>query len=520
MSNKESKNLKITYIQPKQLFSETVFNNVIDDIDTKVVGVSHLIRGAHFEIWKPNTKYQKDDIVRTRYVKSNQYLLCMGSGISDADEKNEPTINVLDTDFTDGTVNWRVKSFGSANSSTEINVWRGGVEYVRGAVVIYNHKLYRCNIKNKGNKFDDVATNWQEITASNNIWMPSMYYDVGDTAIYDTMLYICRTANSDATFTPSNWALVNEYYTIPQYEDNIEYKIGQLVFHDNKILKANQLVNDTAFDSTHWDIVYDSYILPWSANYQYYQNNICIYNNKLYRCINANKDAIFTPSNWIRLSSGEIEDFKANHNYDENDVFKINNQLYSVKTKFTTTNSDISNYIANVEPLIADISKWASNTYYYQGMIVEYQYNLYKCETAHKSSTLFVDEDKSTNTVYWKPLGKLNTQLEYYDSTKTYNINDCVLQKEDYCASKWVSGTTYKVDDIVVYNEIIYKCITANSDTAFTESNWEEINTEKTILYRCLKSTANAPSISSTEWEEIDCYIELASDKDIEDLFT
>ena len=157
MSNKESKNLKITYIQPEQLFSETVFNDVIDDIDTKVVGVSHLIKGAHFEIWKPNTKYQKDDIVRTRYVKSNQYLLCMGSGISDADEKNEPTINVLDTDFTDGTVNWRVKSFGSTNSSTEIKVWRGGIEYVRGAVVIYNHKLYRCNIKNKGNKFDDVS---------------------------------------------------------------------------------------------------------------------------------------------------------------------------------------------------------------------------------------------------------------------------------------------------------------------------------------------------------------------------
>ena len=400
-----------------------------------------------------------------------------------------------------------------------IEAWTSNTDYYVNEVVIYNHKLYRCNIKNKGNKFDDVATNWQEITASNNIWMPSMYYDVGDTAIYDTMLYICRTANSDATFTPSNWVLVNEYYTIPQYEDNTEYKIGQLVFHDNKILKANQAVNDTAFDSTHWDIVYDSYILPWSANYQYYQNNICIYNNKLYRCINANKDATFTPSNWIRLSSGEIEDFKANHNYDENDVFKINNQLYSVKTKFTTTNSDISNYVANVEPLIADISKWASNTYYYQGMIVEYQYNLYKCETAHKSSTLFVDEDKSINTVYWKPLGKLNTQLEYYDSTKTYNINDCVLQKEDYGASKWVSGTTYKVDDTVVYNEIIYKCKTANSDTAFTDSNWEEINTEKTILYRCLKSTANAPSISSTEWEEIDCYIELASDKDIEDLF-
>lgn len=318
-----------------------------------------------------------------------------------------------------------------------------------------------------------------------------------------------------------------------------EYNIGDVVTCKGITLKCAQAgttntadianldsvkVGDYITDGTLTWLVIDpsgaSGISNWQANKPYAVNDVVIYNNKIYECINANKDATFTPSNWIRLSSGEIEDFKANHNYDENDVFKINNQLYSVKTKFTTTNADISNYIANVEPIIADISKWTSNTYYYQGMIVEYQYNLYKCETAHKSSTLFVDEDKSTNTVYWKPLGMLNTQLESYDSTKTYNINDCVLQKEDYGASKWVSGTTYKVDDIVVYNEIIYKCKTANSNTTFTESNWEEINTEKTILYRCLKSTANAPSISSTEWEEIDCYIELASDKDIEDLFT
>ena len=514
----ETNNLKIKLIQPTDYFADESFNAVINDIDSKVLGIAHEKSVGHWSTWEKSKSYNVDDVVRVTNSKSNQYYSCVKAGISDV---TEPTSNVTGDTVTDGTVSWIVCSIGGSSGTSSISNWLSNNFYTRGQLVFYNNKLYRNKINHTSlSTFALDSSEWQEITASNNIWMPSMYYDVGDTVIYDTMLYICRTANSDATFTPSNWALVNEYYTIPQYEDNTEYKIGQLVFHDNKILKANQAVKDTAFDSTHWDIVYDSYILPWSANYQYYQNNICIYNNKLYRCINSNKDATFTPSNWIRLSSGEIEDFKANHNYDENDVFKINNQLYSVKTKFTTTNADISNYIANVEPLIADISKWASNTYYYQGMIVEYQYNLYKCETAHKSSTLFVDEDKTTNTVYWKPLGKLNTQLEYYDSTKTYNINDCVLQKEDYGASKWMSGTAYKVDDIVVYNEIIYKCKTANSDTAFTESNWEEINTEKTVLYRCLKSTANAPSISSTEWEEIDCYIELASDKDIEDLFT
>lgn len=37
----------------------------------------------------------------------------------------------------------------------------------------------------------------------------------------------------------------------------------------------------------------------------------------------------------------------------------------------------------------------------------------------------------------------------------------------------WVSGTTYAVGDMMVYNNILYKCTIANSDTEFTASNWE-----------------------------------------------
>ena len=38
--------------------------------------------------------------------------------------------------------------------------------------------------------------------------------------------------------------------------------------------------------------------------------------------------------------------------------------------------------------------------------------------------------------------------------------------------SQWESGKTYKVDSIVVYSDIIYKCKNENSDTIFNENNW------------------------------------------------
>lgn len=360
----ETNNLKIKLIQPTDYFADESFNAVINDIDSKVLGIAHEKSVGHWSTWEKSKSYNVDDVVRVTNSKSNQYYSCIKAGISDV---TEPTSNVTGDTVTDGTVSWIVCSIGGSSGTSSISNWLSNNFYTRGQLVFYNNKLYRNKINHTSlSTFALDSSEWQEITASNNIWMPSMYYDVGDTAIYDTMLYICRTANSDATFTPSNWALVNEYYTIPQYEDNTEYKIGQLVFHDNKILKANQLVNDTAFDSTHWDIVYDSYILPWSANYQYYQNNICIYNNKLYKCNKAHTSTTDFGADkliyWNSLNDNPIiNDWASGTTYEVGSMVIISN--------------------AN------NISEWTTNTSYNANDEVIYNGYIYMCKTANTDAT-------------------------------------------------------------------------------------------------------------------------------------
>jgi hypothetical protein len=42
-------------------------------------------------------------------------------------------------------------------------------------------------------------------------------------------------------------------------------------------------------------------------------------------------------------------------------------------------------------------------------------------------------------------------------------------------ASSWVASTSYALDDIVIQDNKLYKCITANSDAEFTDSKWEHI---------------------------------------------
>ena len=360
----ETNNLKIKLIQPTDYFADESFNAVINDIDSKVLGIAHEKSVGHWSTWEKSKSYNVDDVVRVTNSKSNQYYSCIKAGISDV---TEPTSNVTGDTVTDGTVSWIVCSIGGSSGTSSISNWLSNNFYTRGQLVFYNNKLYRNKINHISlSTFALDSNEWQEITASNNIWMPSMYYDVGDTAIYDTMLYICRTANSDATFTPSNWALVNEYYTIPQYEDNIEYRIGQLVFHDNKILKANQAVKDTAFNSTHWDIVYDSYILPWSSNYQYYKNNICIYNNKIYKCNKAHTSTTDFGADkliyWNSLNDNPIiNDWASGTTYEVGSMVIISN--------------------AN------NISEWTTNTSYNTNDEVIYNGYIYMCKTANTDAT-------------------------------------------------------------------------------------------------------------------------------------
>ena len=46
---------------------------------------------------------------------------------------------------------------------------------------------------------------------------------------------------------------------------------------------------------------------------------------------------------------------------------------------------------------------------------------------------------------------------------------------DDYEAVNWVSGTSYAVGKVVIYDSVYYACKTANSDTEFTPSKWQAI---------------------------------------------
>ena len=71
-----------------------------------------------------------------------------------------------------------------------------------------------------------------------------------------------------------------------------------------------------------------------------------------------------------------------------------------------------------------------------------------------------------------------------WDPNATYNIRDRVVI--DYAA--WVSGTSYSINDCIIYNGIGYICIYANSDASFTPSYWSSLGAQYAIYYASFPS--------------------------------
>ena len=113
--------LNLKLIDEKEYFADEAFNNVINDADNKLVGVSHLSSAQHWDEWKPSKAYSSGDIVRYKSLLGGQYVKCVVAGISGS---SEPTNNVTGSNVKDGTVEWSVLSLADLFfDSTKIDIW-------------------------------------------------------------------------------------------------------------------------------------------------------------------------------------------------------------------------------------------------------------------------------------------------------------------------------------------------------------------------------------------------------------
>lgn len=493
----ETDKLKIKLIQPTDMFADDAFNNVIKDLDNKVVGIAHLTSGAHWEVWAKDTKYAKGDVVRTTTCKSNQYFQCIVGGTSGKDEpKNQGT----GAQITDNTVTWIINEIGSSGGNSGASVFIGEKYYTRSQLVIYNGVLYR-SIKDHiaEQTFQLDIANWQKLYSNIREWADSTFYFSNEIVINDNKLYKCKQDHVSAgTFISdiNAWESLSSN-GIETFKPSTYYNNGAIVVEGNRLYRctlAHTSTTDLISDIQNWELL--SNAQEWESNKTYIQGNIVLYDNTPYKVTknHISNDFSLDKDNF-ELTYSNIKDFNPTMFYKKGSYVLYNNNIY--KALKDTTGDIGHNWQKITNTQKPSIETWKPGTEYKKNEVVVYNEKIYKCAVDHTSGTDFsVDRPK-----YWESLSD-NPIINDWISGNNYEVGTCVIKSNQNGIVDWTASKQYNVNDEVIYNGYIYTCKTQNTDTEFTEANWEVKEPVYNRIYRCIKNT-NSKNFNESEWQLI-----------------
>ena len=540
----ETDKLKIKLIQPTDMFADNAFNNVIKDLDNKVVGIAHLTSGAHWEVWTKDTKYAKGDVVRTTTCKSNQYFQCIVGGTSGKDEpKNQGT----GAQITDNTATWIINEIGGSDDNG-VSVFIGEKYYTRSQLVIYNGVLYR-SIKDHiaEQTFQLDIANWQKLYSNIREWTDSTFYFSNEIVINDNKLYKCNQDHVSAgTFVSdiNAWESLSSN-GIETFKPSTYYNDGAIIVEGNRLYRctlAHTSTTDLISDIQNWNLL--SNVQEWESNKTYIQGNIVLYDNTPYKVIknHVSNDFSLDKDNF-ELTYSNIRDFNASSYYKAGSYVLYNNNIYKAlkdtkgdigdhlqlqtKVSFLDTNN-IYTKIIGTDNLGYNLFTEPNGNYINTVVDLGTVYDVAKITLSDKNTgfcnlgetvietstdgTSYIEANSFTtygfndNTSLFKL--NINKKARYikivfksvYKGSNGTGNNFDVNSVNIYATSpdwqkitntqkpsivQWETDTEYKKNAIVVYNEKIYKCaVDHTSGTDFSVDRpkyWESLSDNPVI---------------------------------------
>ena len=363
-------------------------------------------------------------------------------------------------------------------------VYNENNNYVIGEKVVFENNIYNCIVNTTGvfnkDNWELFVGYIPEETVVFNEWVSGTAYEVDDFVIHDCKLYKCITANSDVDFTESNWIMSIGYIDedgvkITEWITGNEYKENDFVLQGGNLYKciAIHTSNDFEAEAINWELVIEGFkndgdivITEWTVGTDYEIGDFVLLNGNLYKCITAHtsNDFDLEIANWeITIKGFEdngdiiITEWITGEEYEINDFVLQGGNLYKCIVDHTSADFEleITNWEMVIEGFKNDgdivITEWIAGKEYKIDDFVLQGGNLYKCTADHTSN------DFETEITNWEI------------TIKGFEDNG------DIIITEWLSGETYKVDTFVLHEKCLYKCIVENSDIDFTDTNWELI---------------------------------------------
>ena len=313
-----------------------------------------------------------------------------------------------------------------------IEDWKTKTNYTVNNVVINDKKIYRCTTAHTStNTFDE--TKWEEISALENTvrpWATKTDYKANDLIYIDNVLYKCNTAHTSTTFSVDVSKWDNMYSNIRDFADNTFYKKGSYVLYNNNIYKA---LKDTTGDIG---------------------NHIQLQSSASFRDTNNTYTKIIgTDGQGVNLVT------EPNGNY-------INTAI-DLGNAYDVTKITISNFVQGYcEPGKTAIETSTDGTSYTE--VSSFTTSGYG---SFKDTTLNINKKARYIKIVFKSVYKGNNGTgDNFDFRNViiYTANtdwQKITNTQKPTIEAWTSNTDYSVDEVVTYNNKIYKCNKAHIST-------------------------------------------------------
>lgn len=446
--------------------------------------------------WKENTVYAKNDMV----VNGDKLYLCITAHTSGAS-----------FDTTEQ-ANWQEVGSGGAG----ITAWSTNTKYAVGDIVYYANSLYKCETAHTSSAFNTDLSKWSIVFADIKPWAVSTFYPIGVVVINSNKLYQCKTEHTSSTsFSDANWNLIASNFCIDAWESGIVYEVGNFVTHDGVLYKCKISHTSSAFDTdiSNWEDI-KANIRDWDSGLFYNVGDTVIYGSAIYKALASHTStSTFDTEKWelICSSTSAIDFWKKSYDYSINDLVLVEDKLYRCVTSHKSDSTDFSND-ADKWKLITELKSWTVNTKYIAGEMLEHNSVIYKVDTTFTSGSTFSDTDLSFLKVVLSSDSK---------NILEYKSDGLFCNGESVFLADWASNIEYKLNQIIYNNGSIYKCVTSHtSGSTFTDTNWELVYSDikewsastyysegavvikSNKLYKC--KTANSDStFTEANWQKI-----------------
>lgn len=501
-------NLNLRILEPTDTALREKLNEVITTIDTNAVSKQHLDSNGHFPLWKQNTQYSIDDIVRTESPNLPSWGIwrCIKDGLSST---AYPESSVLGSEVTDGTVKWKLASLGKDNihnhddlgnrqlpDSHPMSAITGLVDELNDKVSVYNYTeagiIDYPVIVDNGNGSITLSSGTYSLYSDGTGSVPLGQYPGAQqtlTLTDQTNNYVCASLDTNNTvkYTLESRGSINYRNILPVYT----------VYRDGNKLEPVE-----------WGTYAKglaSLLLKWkNRTSRFTRESGLMISESSGRIIHTTSGVVWFSVNELALDAVDssvdnvLQCINMNGTWSYVPVTQYNNTQYNATSGLST----LSNNKYNVTWVYRDIKTNMKKLFLILGTgnytlseaqlstipsvpaIIDTQCILVGKIICKKDDATAVSIESPFNVSFAGGAGSTNaSDIQINDIGNYYTGADVetALQEAGLAigAKNWATTTEYKLGQLVVYGGITYRCITSHTSTNFISdiAKWEQLCT-------------------------------------------